>query len=114
LSVSAFEQYLSEFVNTTITFAQAYFMDGANVDYESVITTAEDAAALTNVVATLSSAAKAAISPLFQVSVDVAWSPRGIDERDYDYAGLGKAADILFGGWARACFRSRCATALLR
>lgn len=33
---------------------------------------------------------------LFQVSVDVAWSPFNIDLRYYDYGGLAEAADFLF------------------
>ncbi len=31
-----------------------------------------------------------------QVSVDVAWSPRGIDGRWFDWEGLATAADLLF------------------
>lgn len=31
-----------------------------------------------------------------QVSVDVAWSPVGIDYRFYDYKGLADASDFLF------------------
>ncbi len=31
-----------------------------------------------------------------QVSVDVPWSPYGIDGRSYDWQGLAQAADLLF------------------
>lgn len=31
-----------------------------------------------------------------QVSVDVPWSPHGIDGRNYDWPGLAAAADLLF------------------
>jgi len=31
-----------------------------------------------------------------QISVDFAWSPHGIDGRNFDWAGLAAAADILF------------------
>ena len=31
-----------------------------------------------------------------QVSVDIPWSPYGIDGRNYDWAGLAEAADLLF------------------
>ena len=31
-----------------------------------------------------------------QISVDVAWSPYGIDGRNYDVTGLAAAADLLF------------------
>ena len=31
-----------------------------------------------------------------QISVDVAWSPYGIDGRNYDVLGLAAAADLLF------------------
>ena len=31
-----------------------------------------------------------------QISVDVAWSPYGIDGRNYDIQGLAAAADLLF------------------
>lgn len=34
--------------------------------------------------------------PGSQVSVDVPWSPHGIDSRHYDWAGLAAAADLLF------------------
>ena len=31
-----------------------------------------------------------------QISVDVPWSPTGVDGRYYDWLGLSQAADILF------------------
>ena len=31
-----------------------------------------------------------------QISVDVPWSPAGVDGRNYDWLGLSQAADILF------------------
>lgn len=31
-----------------------------------------------------------------QVSVDVPWSPQGVDGRNYDWAGLAAAADLVF------------------
>ncbi len=33
---------------------------------------------------------------LMQISVDVAWSPFGVDGRNYDALGLAAAADVLF------------------
>ncbi len=33
---------------------------------------------------------------LTQISVDVAWSPFGVDGRNYDALGLAAAADVLF------------------
>jgi di-N-acetylchitobiase len=32
----------------------------------------------------------------FKISVDVAWSPAGIDSRYYDYVGLSEASDYFF------------------
>ena len=55
-----------------------------------------------------------------QISVDVAWSPYGIDGRNYDVLGLAAAADLLFvmaydmqsqarggapAGWSGVCFQ---------
>ncbi len=31
-----------------------------------------------------------------QISVDVPWSPAGVDGRNYDWLGLSQAADVLF------------------
>lgn len=33
---------------------------------------------------------------LVQVSVDIPWSPHGIDNRHFDWPGLAAAADLLF------------------
>lgn len=41
-------------------------------------------------------AALQALSPSYQVSVCVAWSPDAIDGRAYDYLGLGHAADVIY------------------
>lgn len=35
-------------------------------------------------------------SGVMQVSVDVPWSPFGIDGRNFDWSGLAAAADLLF------------------
>lgn len=33
---------------------------------------------------------------LVQISVDIPWSPQGIDNRHFDWPGLAAAADLLF------------------
>lgn len=88
--------FLGEFIDFQITQARTFFLDGINFDFEDPLDTAADAAALTQVVQSTSTALKAALGSDFQVSVDVAWSPNCIDGRCYDYQGIADAADLLF------------------
>ncbi|PRP89148.1 di-N-acetylchitobiase-like [Planoprotostelium fungivorum] len=68
--------------------------DGINVDTEDELA-AEDAQLLTLLVSSLRDGLKD-ISPYYQVTFDVAWSPDCIDKRCYDYVGLAAATDFLF------------------
>ena len=85
----------ASWVASEVARMQATGADGINVDIEQAITSPSTAADLTALVAALRSAAHQA-HPLAQVSFDVAWNPKGVDNRDYDYASLATAADLLF------------------
>ena len=69
-------------------------LDGVNVDFEDALN-ATVAPYYTQLVRTLTDELHGAY-PGSQVTVDVAWSPNGIDGRFYDAAGLAAASDFLF------------------
>ncbi|PRW45439.1 di-N-acetylchitobiase [Chlorella sorokiniana] len=76
--------------------ARLLHLDGINFDLEDPIPPGHPLARnYTALVAVTASAFHAAI-PGSQVSVDVPWSPFGIDGRSYDWHGLASAADLLF------------------
>lgn len=74
---------------------QATGADDLNIDIESPISHPDQPALLT-VLVQETTAAFHAWNPHSQVSFDVAWGPRDVDGRSYDYVGLSKAADVLF------------------
>jgi di-N-acetylchitobiase len=87
-----------QFVSDNLQLIEDSYLDGINLDFESVIAqnaTAERNA-LTDVVASTYKAFSTQ-SPPMQVTFDVAWSPDCIDERCYDYKALSDNADFLMG-----------------
>ncbi|GAB4818243.1 hypothetical protein N2152v2_005289 [Parachlorella kessleri] len=71
-------------------------LDGVNFDMEDPLAVGDPLAAeYSALVAEAAEAFHRAI-PGSQVSVDIPWSPHGIDGRNFDWAGLAKAADLLF------------------
>ncbi|CAG2235869.1 CTBS [Mytilus edulis] len=73
------------------------YLDGINIDFEDAIlkneTDIRDAYVM--LVLEVYSAFKR-LSPVYQVTVDVAWSPAGVDGRYYDYVNIGLFVDFLF------------------
>ena len=87
----------ANWVQKELQFVKDNFLDGINIDFEDFIlqneTTYRDG--YTALVTETFKAFKEA-SPYYQVTVDVAWSPNGIDLRYYDYIELAKVSDFLF------------------
>mmetsp|Transcript_9629 Transcript_9629/g.28999 ORF Transcript_9629/g.28999 Transcript_9629/m.28999 type:complete len:399 (+) Transcript_9629:234-1430(+) len=76
--------------------AHKYFMDGVNFDLEVPLAAGSpEAAGYTALVAEAATAFHGKV-PSSQVSVDIPWSPHGIDNRHFDWPGLAAAADLLF------------------
>ena len=85
--------------------AYARHLDGVNFDWEGPLSyePSDDAAraAYVRLIAYTAARTRALMSAsgnahAAQTSVDVAWSPSGIDSRFYDNAGLAEAADVVF------------------
>ncbi|KAL2090117.1 hypothetical protein ACEWY4_014805 [Coilia grayii] len=83
-------------IKEKISLAKKQFMDGINIDIEQAV---EDKSpeyfALTALVKETTDAFHREI-PGSQVSFDVAWSPKCIDKRCYDYRGIADSCDLLF------------------
>lgn len=72
------------------------FMDGVNVDFEEPLDAGSaEVDGYTDLIKELSKSVHQAL-PDGQVSVDVAWSSKGVDGRNYNYTGLGEYSDLLF------------------
>uniref|UniRef100_A0A3P8S424 Di-N-acetylchitobiase n=1 Tax=Amphiprion percula TaxID=161767 RepID=A0A3P8S424_AMPPE len=83
-------------ITDKVNLAKSQFMDGINIDIEQAV--AEGSAefyALTDLVNETTEAFHREI-PGSQVSFDVAWSPKCIDKRCYDYVTIAKSCDLLF------------------
>jgi di-N-acetylchitobiase len=75
---------------------QRLYLDGINIDTEDAIDAGSpEVNALTQLVQETKEAFHSAINGS-QVTFDIAWSPDGIDGRNYDAVGLSQAADFLF------------------
>ena len=83
----------SEAVSDILKDVQTNVVDGVNFDFELPLTS--DEAKLYTMFVSETRAALHSINKLYQVSVDVAWSPDCIDGRCYDYIGLSQASDYL-------------------
>jgi di-N-acetylchitobiase len=113
----------SQWVAEKVQYARENFLDGINVDFESDIPgdKPKEKKGLTLLMQELNTAFKKAFPHsqvrtsngfeavsfchsvallcsivAYQVSIDVAWSPKCIDLRCYDYAALAAAADLSF------------------
>ncbi|XP_069694468.1 di-N-acetylchitobiase-like [Periplaneta americana] len=85
-----------QWIEEKLSLAQEHYLDGFNIDFESEIPRGDPkAAGLTALAAEMTLKFHQAI-PFSQVTIDVAWSPSGIDGRWYDYVGLSNAVDYLF------------------
>jgi len=83
-------------VRATVQKALDLHMDGVNFDWEDpALVDDKLVISYTKLVAETTLAMHTLI-PGSQVSVDVPWSPFDVDGRNYDWAGLAAAADILF------------------
>ncbi|OQR91608.1 Di-N-acetylchitobiase [Achlya hypogyna] len=86
-----------EWITQTYRDIVRNYADGVNIDTESAVTTREEAQCLTLLVQELrEELQRNAFTRHAQITFDVAWSPGGVDQRYYDYAGLAKATDYLF------------------
>ncbi|KAM7409496.1 hypothetical protein PAMA_001129 [Pampus argenteus] len=83
-------------ITEKVNLAKSQFMDGINIDIEQAV---EDGSpeyfALTNLVKETTETFHREI-PGSQVSFDVAWSPKCIDNRCYDYVTIAESCDLLF------------------
>ncbi|XP_010897790.2 di-N-acetylchitobiase [Esox lucius] len=83
-------------VTEKVDLAKKQFMDGINLDIEEeVAESSPEYYALTALVRETTEAFHREI-PGSQVSFDVAWSPKCIDKRCYDYVGIAESCDLLF------------------
>ncbi|KAI1891985.1 hypothetical protein AGOR_G00149340 [Albula goreensis] len=79
-----------------VDLAKKQFMDGINIDIEQAVAEASpEYYALTALVKESTETFHREI-PGSQVSFDVAWSPKCIDKRCYNYAAIAEACDLLF------------------
>ena len=85
----------TSWINTYLSQAQQFFLDGINIDFEQAIEAdSNDQSFLTGLVKETYDAFKN-LSSDYQVSFDVSWSPGCINGRCYDYAGLASYTDFL-------------------
>jgi len=83
-------------VQQQVEFAKVHHLDGVNFDFEDPLAPeSAESKAYTRLLKDTVAQFHTTI-PGSQVSVDVAWAPGGIDGRHYDYAALGRHADMLF------------------
>uniref|UniRef100_A0A673FGJ2 GH18 domain-containing protein n=1 Tax=Sinocyclocheilus rhinocerous TaxID=307959 RepID=A0A673FGJ2_9TELE len=94
--------YIVDPVNRTawiqekVQLAKSRFMDGINIDVEQAVETGSpEYYALTALVKETTESFHTEI-PGSQVSFDVAWSPKCIDKRCYDYLAIADSCDLLF------------------
>ncbi|KAL4858571.1 Di-N-acetylchitobiase [Chlorella vulgaris] len=88
-------------------------LDGINFDLEAPILPGDPLALEYSALVAEAAAAFHTAIPGSQVSVDVPWSPYGVDDRHYDWAGLAEAADLLFI-WGRCVASANSPLALVR
>uniref|UniRef100_A0AAY4E075 Di-N-acetylchitobiase n=2 Tax=Denticeps clupeoides TaxID=299321 RepID=A0AAY4E075_9TELE len=83
-------------IKEKVNLAKKQFMDGINLDIEQAVdTSSTEYYALTALVKETTEAFHSEI-PGSQVSFDVAWSPKCIDKRCYDYPAIAESCDFLF------------------
>ncbi|XP_062868883.1 di-N-acetylchitobiase [Trichomycterus rosablanca] len=85
-----------EWITEKLNLAKSQFMDGINIDIEQAVeTSSPEYYALTALVKETTDAFHKEI-PGSQVSFDVAWSPKCIDKRCYDYTAIADSCDLVF------------------
>ncbi|XP_068175855.1 di-N-acetylchitobiase [Antennarius striatus] len=83
-------------ITEKVELAKSQFMDGINIDIEQQVEEGSpEYQALTDLVRESTEAFHREI-PGSQVSFDVAWSPKCIDKRCYDYVAIASSCDLLF------------------
>ncbi|MEQ2185596.1 hypothetical protein GOODEAATRI_019844 [Goodea atripinnis] len=83
-------------ITEQVSLAKKQFMDGINIDIEQAVDDGSpEYYALTALVNETTEAFHREI-PGSQVSFDVAWSPKCIDKRCYDYVTIAKSCDLVF------------------
>ncbi|KAI3368255.1 hypothetical protein L3Q82_007975 [Scortum barcoo] len=83
-------------ITERVNLAKTQFMDGINIDIEQAVEEGSpEYHALTSLVKETTEAFHREI-PGSQVSFDVAWSPKCIDKRCYDYVAIAESCDLLF------------------
>uniref|UniRef100_A0A3Q4N0C6 Chitobiase, di-N-acetyl- n=2 Tax=Neolamprologus brichardi TaxID=32507 RepID=A0A3Q4N0C6_NEOBR len=83
-------------ITDKVTLAKSQFMDGINIDIEQAVEEGSpEYYALTSLVKETTEMFHREI-PGSQVSFDVAWSPKCIDKRCYDYVTIAESCDLLF------------------
>ncbi|XP_020310316.2 di-N-acetylchitobiase-like [Oncorhynchus kisutch] len=83
-------------ITSKVDLAKRQFMDGINIDIEQeVADSSPEYYTMTALVKETTEAFHREI-PGSQVSFDVAWSPKCIDGRCYDYAAIAESCDLLF------------------
>ncbi|XP_029474320.1 di-N-acetylchitobiase [Rhinatrema bivittatum] len=86
----------ADWIAQKLDLAKAQFMDGINIDIEQpVLKESPEYYALTALVEETAEAFRREI-PGSQVTFDVAWSPKCVDIRCYNYTGIASACDFLF------------------
>ncbi|XP_066547792.1 di-N-acetylchitobiase [Amia ocellicauda] len=86
----------TDWISEQVDLAKKQFMDGINIDIEQgVKQDSPEYYALTALVKETTEAFHREI-PGSQVSFDVAWSPKCIDKRCYDYVAIAEACDLVF------------------
>nr|XP_046247613.1 di-N-acetylchitobiase [Scatophagus argus] len=96
LSYVVDQQNRTAWITEKVNLAKTQFMDGINIDIEQAVEEGSpEYHALTNLVRETTEAFHREI-PGSQVSFDVAWSPKCIDKRCYDYVAIAESCDLLF------------------
>ncbi|XP_068098159.1 di-N-acetylchitobiase-like [Hyperolius riggenbachi] len=86
----------SDWIAEKVTLAKSQYMDGINLDIEQpVLPDTPEYYALTDLVKETAEAFHREI-PGSQVTFDVAWSPKCVDIRCYNYSAIAESSDFLF------------------
>ncbi|XP_070765046.1 di-N-acetylchitobiase [Enoplosus armatus] len=96
LSYIVDQENRTAWITEKVDLAKSQFMDGINIDIEHAVEEGSpEYYALTDLVKETTEAFHREI-PGSQVSFDVAWSPKCIDKRCYDYVTIAESCDLLF------------------
>lgn len=88
--------FRAAWINQKVELAKKQYMDGINIDIEQMVNkSSAEYYALTALVKETTEAFHKEI-PGSQVTFDVAWSPKCIDKRCYNYTGIAESCDFVF------------------